>query len=94
MAYAAWTKVSAALLLSAYEVAERLDVDDVLRAEWTISQPELAERRASARRSATAKGWRWEAEMREIAATFAEVGLPSGFGDSAAEIFGRFPRPD
>ena len=49
---------------------------------------------ASARRSATAKGWRWEAEMREIAATFAEVGLPSGFGDSAAEIFGRFPRPD
>ena len=93
MAYAAWTKVGAALLLSAHEVAERLEVDDVLRAEWAISQPELAGRLASARRSATAKGWRWEAEMHEIAATFAQVGLPDGFGESAAEVFGRFPRP-
>ena len=47
----------------------------------------------SARRSATAKGWRWEAEMREIAATFGEVGLPNGFGESAAEVFGRYERP-
>ena len=93
MAYAAWTKVGAALLLSAHEVAERLEVDDVLRAEWAISQPELAGRLASARRSATAKGWRWEAEMHEIAATFAQVGLPDGFGESAAEVFGRFHRP-
>jgi 3-hydroxyisobutyrate dehydrogenase-like beta-hydroxyacid dehydrogenase len=93
MAYAAWTKVSAALLLSAHEAAERLEVDDVLRAEWAISQPELVERLTSARRSATAKGWRWEAEMREIAATFGEVGLPNGFGESAAEVFGRYERP-
>ena len=91
--YAAWTKVSAALLLSVHEAAERLDVDDVLRAEWAGSLPELAERLASAQRSAAAKGWRWEAEMREIAATFAAVGMPSGFGESAADVFGRFPRP-
>ena len=94
MTYAAWTKVSAALLLSAHEVAERLGVDDVLRAEWAVSQPELAERLASAQRSATAKGWRWEAEMREIATTFAGAGSPSGFGESAAEVFGRFPGPE
>ena len=93
MTYAAWTKVSAALLLSVHEAAERLDVDDVLRAEWAVSLPEMAERLASAQRSAAAKGWRWEAEMREIAATFAAVDLPAGFGDSAAEVFGRFPRP-
>ena len=93
MTYAAWTKVSAALLLSVHEAAERLDVDDVLRAEWAVSLPELAERLASAQRSAAAKGWRWEAEMREIAATFAAVGMPSGFGESAADVFGRFPRP-
>ena len=93
MTYAAWTKVSAALLLSVHEAAERLDVDDVLRAEWADSLPELAERLESARRSATAKGWRWEAEMREIAATLAAAGLPAGFGDSAADVFGRFPRP-
>ena len=60
---AAWTKVSAALLLSVHEAAERLDVDDVLGAEWAGSLPELAERLASAQRSAAAKGWRWEAEM-------------------------------
>jgi len=93
MTYAAWTKVSAALLLSVHEAAERLDVDDVLRAEWAGSLPELAERLASAQRSAVAKGWRWEAEMREIAATFAAVGMPSGFGESGADVFGRFPRP-
>lgn len=92
MTYAAWTKISAALLLSVHEAAERLDVDDVLRAEWAVSQPELADRLAAARHSATAKGWRWEAEMREIAATFAAVGLPGGFGASAADVFGRFPR--
>ncbi|HEY7989171.1 MAG TPA: DUF1932 domain-containing protein, partial [Lapillicoccus sp.] len=93
MTYAAWTKVSAALLLSVHEAAERLDVDDVLRAEWAVSLPEMAERLASAQRSAAAKGWRWESEMREIAATFAAVGMPSGFGESAADVFGRFPRP-
>ena len=93
MTYAAWTKVSAALLLSAHEAAERLDVDDVLRAEWEVSQPGLADRLMSAQRSATAKGWRWEAEMHEIAATFAAVGLPADFGESAAEVFGGFPRP-
>jgi hypothetical protein len=93
MTYAAWTKVSAALLLSVHEAAERLDVDDVLRAEWAVSLPELAERLASAQLSAAAKGWRWEAEMREIAATFGEAGLPSGFGESAADVFAGFPRP-
>ena len=95
MAYAAWTKVSAALLLSAYEMAERLDVDDVLRAEWAISQPELAERLASARRSATArKAGVGRPRCGEIAATFGEAGLPSGFGvESAADVFGRFLRP-
>jgi 3-hydroxyisobutyrate dehydrogenase-like beta-hydroxyacid dehydrogenase len=93
MTYAAWTKISAALLLSVAEAAERLDVDDVLRAEWVVSQPDLAGRLDAARRSATAKGWRWEAEMREIAATFATVGVPSGFGESAAEVFGAYERP-
>ncbi len=93
MTYAAWTKISAALLLSVDDAAERLDVADVLRAEWAVSQPDLADRLAAARRSATAKGWRWEAEMREIAATFGAVGLPGGFGESAADVFGRFPRP-
>ena len=92
MTYAAWTKISAALLLAAHETASRLDIDDVLDAEWAISQPALAERLVSARRSAAAKGWRWEAEMREIARTFADADQPDGFGDAAAELFARYPR--
>ena len=93
MTYAAWSKISAALLLSAHETAKALDVDDVLRAEWEISQPELLARLESAGRSATAKGWRWEAEMREVARTFADAGQPDGFGAAAARVFGAYPRP-
>ena len=44
-------------------------------------------------RSAAAKGWRWEDEMRQIAQTFAAVGQPDGFGTAAAEVFGSWPRP-
>jgi 3-hydroxyisobutyrate dehydrogenase-like beta-hydroxyacid dehydrogenase len=93
MTYAAWTKISAALLLSADETAAALGVDGALHDEWTLSQPVLAERLAAARRSAETKGWRWEAEMQEIARTFAEAGQPADFGEGAAEMFGRYPRP-
>ena len=93
MTYAAWSKISAALLLSARETARALDVDDVLRAEWKISQPELIARLESAERSATAKGWRWKAEMQEVARTFADAGQPDGFGAAAAQVFAAYPRP-
>ena len=92
MTYAAWTKISAALLLSAHETAVSLGVDEVLLAEWAASQPQLADRLAAAGDSATRKGWRWEDEMRQIAETFAMVGQPEGFGAAGAEVFSRFPR--
>lgn len=93
MAYGAWTKISAALLLAIGETAARLGVEDALIEEWRLSQPALIERSAQASASAAEKGWRWEAEMREIAQTFAAAGAPSGFGSAAAEIFARHPRP-
>lgn len=93
MTYAAWSKITAALLLSVHETATALDVDDVLRAEWEVSQPELAARLEGARRSAAAKGWRWEGEMHEIARTFADVGQPAGFGATAAQVFAAYERP-
>ncbi|MEO5888162.1 MAG: DUF1932 domain-containing protein, partial [Anaerolineales bacterium] len=37
----------------------------------------------------TAKAWRFEGEMHEIASTFQEAGLPSGFHEAAAEVFRR-----
>jgi hypothetical protein len=49
----------------------------------------LIERSGSAARSADRKGWRWVAEMEEIAATFAAAGLPDGFHRAAADVFRR-----
>ena len=89
MAYASWTKGTAALLLAARALARAEGVEDVLLAEWGISQPGLAERSARAAGAAAAKGWRWIAEMEEIAATMAAVGLPKGFHQAAAEIYRR-----
>jgi len=92
MAYAAWTKGSAALLLAARALADAEGVSDVLLAEWELSQPGLEGRRAGAARSATAKGWRWVAEMEQIAATMDAAGLPAGFHQAAAAVFRDYPR--
>jgi 3-hydroxyisobutyrate dehydrogenase-like beta-hydroxyacid dehydrogenase len=94
MAYAAWTKGTAALLLTARALARAEGVEDALLAEWAISQPSLAERCRGAATSATKKGWRWVAEMEEIAASMAAAGLPDGFHQAAAEIFRRSPRAE
>ena len=89
MAYAAWTKGSAALLLAVLGTARETGVEDALRAEWRRSLPNLEARSESASDSAAAKGWRWVGEMNEIAATFAAAGFPSGFHEAAAEMFDR-----
>jgi Domain of unknown function (DUF1932)/NADP oxidoreductase coenzyme F420-dependent len=89
MAYAAWTKGSAALLLAARATARAHGVEEALRAEWERSQPALAARLAAAEHSAAAKGWRWIAEMEEIAATFEAAGQPGGFHAAAAQVYRR-----
>ena len=93
MAYAGWTKGSAALLLAVRDLARAEGVEEALLAEWALSQPDLPARHDAARRSAAAKGWRWTGEMAEIAASMAADGLPGGFHQAAAEIFGRPARP-
>ncbi len=94
MAYASWTKGTAALLLAARALARAEGVEETLLAEWGISQPGLDDRSARAGGSAAAKGWRWIAEMEEIAATMAAAGLPGGFHQAAAEIYRRFAPAD
>ena len=93
MAYVAWTKGSAALLLAAERTAAAFGVAGALPEVWRISQPQLGERLTSAQESAAAKGWRWVGEMREIAATFESAGQPGGFHGAAAELFQGYPRP-
>jgi 3-hydroxyisobutyrate dehydrogenase-like beta-hydroxyacid dehydrogenase len=89
MAYAAWTKGTAALLLAIRATARREGVEDALVAEWARSSPEPLDRSEAAAVAALAKGWRWVAEMEEIARTFADAGLPGGFHEAAAEVYRR-----
>jgi len=87
MAYAAWSKGTAALLLAVRDVARHFGVEDALADEWRLSQPELFDRLASAERSAAKKGWRWVGEMEEIADTFDAADAPDGFHRAAAEVY-------
>jgi 3-hydroxyisobutyrate dehydrogenase-like beta-hydroxyacid dehydrogenase len=87
VAYAAWTKGTAALLLAIQALARAENVEDALLCEWNESIPQLPDRARQAQRSADAKGWRWVGEMEEIAAAFAAHDLPDGFHRAAAEIF-------
>ncbi|HSZ44842.1 MAG TPA: DUF1932 domain-containing protein [Streptosporangiaceae bacterium] len=92
MAYASWTKGTSALLLAARALAQAEGVEDVLLAEWALSQPQLADQFSRAARSGVTKGWRWVGEMEEIAHAMASDGLPDGFHQAAAEIYRRCPR--
>jgi 3-hydroxyisobutyrate dehydrogenase-like beta-hydroxyacid dehydrogenase len=89
MAYATWTKVSAALLLDVRALAAAEGVEEPLLAEWAISQSGTAERSAGAARGIAPKAWRFTGEMDQIATTFADAGLPDGFARGAAGIYER-----
>ena len=89
MAYAAWTKGSAALLLTAAAAARMYGVQDYLESEWALSKPGLLDQAKIAAASAATKGWRWVAEMEEVGTTLAAAGLPRGFHIAAAEVFQR-----
>ena len=89
MAYAAWTKGSAALLIAIRTLAINEGVDAALIREWELSQAGLTARSVSAVRSNARKAWRFSGEMEEIADTFDAASLPDGFHRAAAEIYRR-----
>ena len=89
LSYAAWTKGSAAMLLTIAAAAEAHGVADHLRAEWDLSQPGVTNRLALTGPGVAPKAWRWEGEMQEIAATMAQFGLPAGFHLAASETWRR-----
>ena len=89
MAYAAYTKGTAALLMAIRALAAQAGVDDALLREWEWSQPQLTAQAERAVRSNTPKAWRFVGEMEEMAATFERAGLPGGFAQAAAEIYRR-----
>lgn len=89
MAYAAWTKGSSALLLSVAALAKELAVEDALRQEWTLSQPQLEDRLEQVASRTPPKAWRFKGEMLEIAKTYQAAGLPNGFHSAASSLYER-----
>jgi hypothetical protein len=87
MTYAAWTKTTAALLVSIRDTAAAYGVDVDLATEWALSQPHLEDAWRRAREQSQEKGWRWAYELAEVGRTFAAVGQPEGFGAAASEVF-------
>jgi 3-hydroxyisobutyrate dehydrogenase-like beta-hydroxyacid dehydrogenase len=89
MAFAAWTKGTAALLASILALAEAFEVREPLLKEWSKFEPDLVKRAEQTPSAVASRAWRFVGEMREIAATFEQAGLPRGFHRAAAEIFAR-----
>ncbi len=86
MTYAAFTKGTTALLTAILGVAEREGVRAELARQWGDDFTTKTLQRVCAN---TAKAWRFEGEMYEIAETFRGAGLPGGFHEAAAEVYKR-----
>lgn len=86
MVFAAYTKGTTALLAAILGVAEKEGVRNALESQWGQTFTEQTHQRVVAN---SAKAWRFEGEMQEIAATFENTGLPGGFHTAAAVVFER-----
>ena len=89
MCYAAYSKGTTALLAAILATAESLGVRAELYRQWDVDDSEFSEQANRRVTRATAKAWRFEGEMHEIASTFQEAGLPNGFHEAAAEVYRR-----
>ena len=89
MCYAAYNKGTTALLVAILATAESLGVRNELYKQWNMDDPIFSEQANRRAIRVTAKAWRFEGEMYEIASTFRDAGLPDGFHDAAAEIYNR-----
>jgi 3-hydroxyisobutyrate dehydrogenase-like beta-hydroxyacid dehydrogenase len=89
MCFAAYTKGTTALLSAVFAAAESLDVRADLEAQWSHNGSNFAAQSANSVRRVTAKAWRFVGEMDEIAATFAQAGVPGEFHQAAGEIYRR-----
>jgi len=89
MCFAAYSKGTTALLTAILATAESLGVRDELYQQWAMDNSDFVKQAEGRATRVTAKAWRFEGEMHEIASTFQEAGLPNGFHEAAAEIYNR-----
>lgn len=87
MCYAALTKGTMTLHTAVLVAAERLGLRDILWRELEASQGKAVVAMTENVPFLPADSARWVGEMEEIAATFDQAGLPSGFHEAAADIF-------
>lgn len=89
MAYAGYTKGSAALLIAMAAYATTVGIADELVAEWDLSMPGLSDRLTRTAAGVGPKAWRFVGEMDEIARSLELVDLPPDFHEGAAELYMR-----
>jgi 3-hydroxyisobutyrate dehydrogenase-like beta-hydroxyacid dehydrogenase len=89
MCYAAYSKGATALLSAILASAESLGVREELYQQWDMDDKGFSEQINLRVARVTAKAWRFEGEMKEIASTFLEAGLPNGFHEAAGEVYHR-----
>jgi 3-hydroxyisobutyrate dehydrogenase-like beta-hydroxyacid dehydrogenase len=89
MCYASYSKGTTALLAATIATAEALGVRGELYQQWGMDDSNFSKQAEGRVMRVTSKAWRFEGEMREIASTFEESGLPNGFHEAAAEIYHR-----
>jgi 3-hydroxyisobutyrate dehydrogenase-like beta-hydroxyacid dehydrogenase len=87
MCYSALTKGSQALWITLLTAAEIMGLSDELRLELLSSRSAVYKDMERQIPGVAAKSQRWVGEMKEIASTFENIGLPGDFHLAAAEIF-------
>lgn len=87
MCYAALTKGKWSLYAALLLTAHRLGVSEALYAEFEDSQANDLQAMRGRIPRLPADSERWAEEMDEIAATFADAGVPSGFHEGAGDIY-------
>jgi 3-hydroxyisobutyrate dehydrogenase-like beta-hydroxyacid dehydrogenase len=90
--FAAWTKASAALLLTIRALASAEGVEEALLEEWATSMPGLIDQADRAATGNAPKAWRFAGELDEIADSFSAHDLPDGFGRAATQVYERLAR--
>ena len=89
MCYAAYSKGTTALLSAILATAESLEIREELYQQWDKDEANFSDQVNRRVTRVTAKAWRFEGEMKEIASTFHEADIPDGFHQAAAEIYQR-----
>jgi len=88
MCYAGITKGTSALHAAMLMAAEKLGITDDLHDELTYSQGAMYKRMEVLTSALPAVSDRYIGEMEEIAKTMSAIGIPSGFHDGSADLYG------